>query len=56
MKTLLGLIHLVLFIWALINIWQSTASGLAKVIWTLVVIFLPLVGLIIWFFVGPKKN
>ncbi len=55
-KMLLGLVHLVLFIWALINIWQSSASGLAKVIWTLIVFFLPLVGLIVWFFIGPKKS
>ena len=55
-KMLLGLVHLILFIWALINIWQSSASGLAKVIWTLVVFFLPLVGLIVWFFIGPKKS
>jgi hypothetical protein len=54
--TLLGLVHLVLFIWALISIWQSSASGLAKLIWTLIVFFLPLIGLIVWFFIGPKKN
>ena len=54
--TLLGLVHLVLFIWALISIWQSSASGLAKLTWTLIVFFLPLIGLIVWFFIGPKKN
>lgn len=55
MEMLLGLIHLIVFIWAVISIWGSAASGLAKLGWTLVVLFFPLIGLIIWFFLGPKK-
>lgn len=54
-ELLLGLVHLILFIWALISIWQSAASGLSKLGWTLVVLIFPLVGLIVWFFLGPKK-
>jgi hypothetical protein len=56
MELLLGILHLVLFIWALVNIWGSGAAGLAKLLWTLAVFFFPLVGLIIWFFLGPKKG
>ncbi|WP_409432249.1 PLD nuclease N-terminal domain-containing protein [Litorimonas sp. RW-G-Af-16] len=53
---LLGLIHLVLAIWAIINIFGSTASTLKKVLWTLFVLIFPLIGLIVWFFAGPKSN
>ena len=52
---LIGLLHLIVAIWAILNIWGSSASSLAKIIWTLVVFFLPVVGLIVWFFIGPKK-
>ena len=55
LEGLLGLIHLVLIIWAVINIIGSGASTLAKVLWTLFVVIFPLVGFIVWFFVGPKS-
>jgi hypothetical protein len=56
LETLLGLIHLILFIWAVINIWGSRAALVAKLIWSAVVFVFPLVGLIVWFFIGPKKG
>ena len=55
MEFLFGLIILILDIWALINVFQSRVSGLAKLVWFLVILFLPLLGLIIWFFAGPRK-
>ncbi len=55
MEFLFGLIILILDIWALINVFQSRTSGLAKLIWFLVIVFLPVLGLIIWFFAGPRK-
>ena len=53
---IVGLIILVLDIWAIINVIGSAASTGAKVLWVLVILVLPLVGLIIWFFIGPKKT
>lgn len=50
----LGLVILVLDIWAIINIVQSNASNGAKVLWVVLVLLLPVVGLIIWFFAGPR--
>ena len=52
---LLGLIIFILDIWAIIQVLGSRASGVAKILWTLLIILLPLLGLIIWFFAGPKK-
>ena len=54
-KGLIGLVILILDIWAIVNILQSNATTGAKVLWTLLVFFLPVLGLIIWFFAGPKK-
>ena len=51
---ILGIILLVLDIWAIIKIAQSSAEPLWKAIWIVLVIVLPVLGLIIWFFFGPK--
>jgi hypothetical protein len=51
-----GLIVLVADIWAIVNIFQSSATTGRKVLWTVLVILLPVVGFIIWFFAGPKTN
>jgi len=49
-----GLLILVGDVWAILNIFQSSASNERKLLWTLVVILLPLIGLILWFFLGPR--
>ncbi len=51
---ILGLIILALDIWAIVNILGSGASTGAKVLWILLVLILPLVGLIIWLLAGPR--
>jgi len=53
---LLGLIHLALVIWAAISILGSGASNGAKVLWILLVLLFPIVGLIIWFIAGPRSR
>ena len=49
----LGIIHLALVIYAAIQIFNSSADTGKKAIWVLIVAVFPLVGLIIWFFMGP---
>jgi succinate dehydrogenase/fumarate reductase cytochrome b subunit len=53
---LLGLLILVGDIWAIINIFQSSASNEKKLLWILVVLLLPLLGLILWYFLGPRDG
>lgn len=53
---ILGLIWFILVIWAIVKTVTSVASGLAKIIWVLVLLFLPVIGLIVWFFIGPKGS
>jgi hypothetical protein len=50
-----GLIILILDIWAIVKIIGSGAGTGAKVIWVLVILLLPLLGLLIWFLFGPKS-
>ncbi len=51
-----GLLVLILDIYAILMILQSSVKGVQKLIWALVVFFLPLLGLIIWYFAGPGKK
>jgi succinate dehydrogenase/fumarate reductase cytochrome b subunit len=51
---ILGLLILIGDVWAIINIFQAPVSNETKLLWTLVVILLPLLGLILWFFLGPR--
>ena len=49
-----GLIVLALDIWAIVSVVNSGASTGAKVIWVLVILILPILGFIAWYFMGPK--
>ena len=51
---LLGLIVLIADVWAILKIFQSSASTGSKVIWTVIILVLPIVGLLLWFLAGPK--
>ena len=51
---IVGLLILAGDIWAIINIFQSSASNEKKLIWILAVVLLPLLGLILWFVLGPR--
>ncbi|WP_439861736.1 PLD nuclease N-terminal domain-containing protein [Pseudomonas sp. MBLB4136] len=56
MNGLLGLIILALDIWAIINVVKSGVDTGKKVLWVLLIIFLPVIGLIIWALAGPRGN
>jgi hypothetical protein len=51
-----GVLVLIGDIWALINILQSSAGNDKKLLWAVIVILLPLLGLILWFFLGPRNR
>ena len=51
-----GLLVLVGDIWAIINIVQSSVSNEKKLLWIIVVVLLPLLGLILWYFLGPRDG
>jgi len=49
----LGLIHLAIWVYAVIQIFNSSATTGAKVLWIVIVAVLPLVGVIAWYLMGP---
>jgi hypothetical protein len=53
-NSLLGVLVLAGDIWAIINIFQSSASNEKKLIWTIAVVLLPVLGLVLWYFLGPR--
>lgn len=48
-----GILHLALVAYAALQILNSSADSIKKIIWILVVSIFPLVGVIVWFFMGP---
>jgi hypothetical protein len=53
---LFGLIVLIADVWAIVNIFQSSADTGKKVLWIVIVFLLPLLGFILWYFWGPKTG
>ena len=50
----LGLIVIILDIIAIIKVMGGSAGGGQKLVWTLLILFLPVIGLVAWWFAGPK--
>ena len=53
MEGIIGLLILIADIYAIVKIVQSSADTVKKVIWVLVVLIFPVIGLVAWYFMGP---
>jgi phospholipase D-like protein len=51
-----GLLILIADVWAIVNIAQSGATTGKKVLWIVLVLVLPVLGLILWFLLGPRTG
>jgi hypothetical protein len=51
---LFGLVILVLDIWGILNVIGSRAAIGVKLLWILLIVILPVIGLIFWFLAGPR--
>ncbi|HTT02789.1 MAG TPA: PLD nuclease N-terminal domain-containing protein [Steroidobacteraceae bacterium] len=49
-----GLLVLIADVWAIVNIFQSSDTTGKKVLWTVLVIVLPVLGFILWLLLGPR--
>jgi hypothetical protein len=52
---LIGLIILILDIWAIVNVISSSNGIFSKIVWTIVILLLPILGFIIWLIFGPRS-
>jgi hypothetical protein len=55
LQGLFGLLVLILDVWAILNVLQSDASTGGKVVWTVLIIILPVLGFILWLIFGPRR-
>ena len=53
---LFGIIHLAIVVYAFMQIFGSTASSGNKVLWVIIVAIFPVVGVIAWYFIGPRAS
>lgn len=56
MTTFLSLLIVVLDIIALVKLLTGNTSATHKLIWALLIIFLPLIGMLLYFVIGQKSN
>jgi hypothetical protein len=55
MEFVIGLIIFIADIWAIFNTVQARGpSAGAKILWIFLILILPVLGLIIWIFAGPR--
>jgi hypothetical protein len=53
-STLIGILYLVAWIFGIYKTVTSSASLIAKIIWILIILVFGPLGLLVWFFLGPK--
>jgi hypothetical protein len=51
-----GILILIADLYAIVSVVSSNRSVSAKVLWILLVLLLPVLGWIIWFFFGPRAK
>ncbi|MGK8706059.1 PLDc N-terminal domain-containing protein [Metapseudomonas otitidis] len=56
LNSLAGLVILALDIWAILNVIKSNAEIGMKVLWILLIVLLPVLGLIMWAIAGPRGD
>ncbi|MCZ4288267.1 PLDc N-terminal domain-containing protein [Hoeflea alexandrii] len=52
---ILGIIILILDIWAILQIVKGGGSTATKLVWILVILLLPVIGLLIWLLAGRNR-
>jgi hypothetical protein len=52
---IVGLLILAIDVWAIVTIIQSGAATAQKVLWIVLILLLPVVGVILWFLLGPRS-
>ncbi|HXL97315.1 MAG TPA: PLDc N-terminal domain-containing protein [Steroidobacteraceae bacterium] len=51
-----GLLVLIADVWAIVNIVQSGADSGKRALWVVLVIVLPVLGFVLWWFLGPRTG
>jgi Phospholipase_D-nuclease N-terminal len=54
-KGILGILVLIADVYAILQIAQSSVSNGKKALWIVLVLVLPVIGVIVWYLVGPGR-
>jgi Phospholipase_D-nuclease N-terminal len=54
--SLFGLLVLILDVVALVKLLQSGADSTTKILWALLIILLPILGMVLYFLMGPGRS
>lgn len=52
---ILGLTILIADIWAIVKTFESPSTTGSKVLWIVLILVLPILGLILWLIFGPRR-
>ena len=52
----IGLLVLIFDVYAIMQVARSRASGVVRALWIALIIVVPLLGFIIWLFLGPREG
>jgi hypothetical protein len=55
MTSIVGLVILILDIVAIVDVVKSSIDSAKKALWVLLILFLPVIGMVLYFFLGKKK-
>jgi succinate dehydrogenase/fumarate reductase cytochrome b subunit len=53
---ILGLVVLILDVWAMVSVINSGKDTGTKVLWVVLILLLPVLGFIAWLLAGPKSS
>lgn len=56
MEAIVGLVIFIADLWAIVKTLQSPVSAGNKLLWVVIIILLPVIGLILWYFMGPRAG
>lgn len=56
MGYIFGIIIFALDVWAIASVINTNESNGTKLLWIAIIAILPVIGLILWYFAGPKAN
>lgn len=55
MGAVIGIIIFIADVWAIVQTIQAPVTAGNKILWVLIIFILPVVGLLLWFFLGPRQ-
>lgn len=54
--SILSILILIADVWALYELLRSSANLVTKALWAVLIILLPVIGVILWYLLGPKSD